>query len=166
MSPVGYFCASSSQKTFCSQKNVLPTSIVFIYIHIYIFLLRIKGEILPSRDANLALSALLHCNSFRPEFCLTQHIICKWIFKDLHIYITEFLSLKFSKSAEFCPEYVNSVACFPLLGTWWWWTCLLLTWMSHIKALFCYVWLANKCRFLPRVSLHKYLWYPLCILVF
>lgn len=67
----------------------------------------IRRGILPSRESDLALGALLLCNSFRPVFCLTQHIICKWIFKDLHIYITEFLSLKFSKSAKFCPEYVN-----------------------------------------------------------
>lgn len=67
----------------------------------------IKGETLARSDANLALSALLHCNSFQPVFCLTQHISCKWIFKDLHIYITGFLSLNFSKSAKFCPKYAN-----------------------------------------------------------
>lgn len=94
------FGASSSQKTFCSQTHVLPKSTVFIFFGI-------RREILLSSVSNLALGAPLHCNSFTPQFCLTQHIICKWIFKDLHIYITEFLSLKFSKSAKFCPEYVN-----------------------------------------------------------
>lgn len=73
----------------------------------YLFFFGIRREILLSSVSNLALGALLHCNSFTPQFCLTQHIIWKWIFKDLHIYITEFLSLKFSKSAKFCPEYVN-----------------------------------------------------------
>lgn len=102
MGPYGIFCASSSssQQTFCWEENVLPQSVVFIF-------LGLKGESLAPSDANLALGAPLRCNSFQPVFCLTQHISCKWIFKDLHIYITEFLSLKFSKSAKFCPKYVN-----------------------------------------------------------
>lgn len=42
----------------------------------FFFLFGIKGEKLcPSRDADLPLSAPLRCNSFRAEFCLTQHII-------------------------------------------------------------------------------------------
>lgn len=141
--PCGMLCASSSRKTFCSQKRVLPKSRVFIFGGI-------KREILPSRDSNLALSALLHCNSFRPVFCLTQHIICKWIFKDLHIYITEFLSLKFSKSAQFCPEYVN----FLLVPRSWEHSdgehvCCWL-WSQTLKLFFSCVWLPNKCRFLWR----------------
>lgn len=55
-----------------------------------IYFLGLKGETLPPSDANLALGAPPHCNSLQPVFCLAQHISCKWIFKDLHIYITEF----------------------------------------------------------------------------
>lgn len=97
--PCRIFCASSSQKKMCSE--ICAAKVYSIYF------LGLKGKFPPSRDTDLAVSALLHCVSFRPVFCLTQHIICKWIFKDLHIYITEFLSHKFSKSAKFCPEYVN-----------------------------------------------------------
>lgn len=105
MNPVGCFVHLPHGKTFCSQNYVLPK---YLYVGI-------RRDIFPSSDSNLALSALTHCNSFRPVFCLTQHIICKWIFKDLHIYITEFLSLKFSKSAKFCSSMLISCL-FPALG--------------------------------------------------
>lgn len=96
VSPAGCLVNLHHWKHFV-HKNMRCHSISFLGLDGKFFL----------SDSDLALSALLHCNSFRPVFCLTQHIICKWIFKDLHIYITEFLSLKFSKSAKFCPEYVN-----------------------------------------------------------
>lgn len=123
-----------------------------------IYFLALKGEILAPSDANLALGAPLHRNSFQPVFCLTQHISCKWIFKDLHIYITEFLSLKFSKSAKFCPKYVN----FLLVshsgehsdGEH---VCCWLRSQTLKRFSFCFSWIPNKCTFLWRVSLHKYL---------
>lgn len=97
--PGGRCCSASSKTTF------LFTDMRICDHSVYYF--EIRREILLSSDSDLALSALLLSNSFRPGFCLTADIMCKWIFKDLHIYITEFLSLKFSRSAQFCPQYVN-----------------------------------------------------------
>lgn len=142
------------------KGNILCTKKWAAKVHMIYFFGGIEREILPSRDANLALSALLHCNSFRPVFCLTQHIICKWIFKDLHIYITEFLSLKFSKSAKFCPEYVN----FLLVSHSW----------EHGDGEHVCCWLRSQtlkhfcvafgsptnADFCGGVSHHTYLWYP------
>lgn len=155
--PWDILCISITEN-ISSQKCVLPKSIVF---H-----LGLKREILPSKDSNLTLSALLLCNSFRPVFCLTQHIICKWIFKDLHIYITEFLSLKFSKSAKFCPEYVN----FLLVSHSWEHSgsehvcCSLQSQtLKHFSVAFAS---PTNVDFCSEFSLHTYLCYPLCIHVF
>lgn len=123
-----------------------------------IYFLRLKGGPLIPSDANLALGAPSHCNSSQPAFCLSQHISCKWIFKDLHIYITEFLSLKFRESAKFCPQYVN----FPLVshsgehsdGEH---VCCRLRSQTLKPFSFCFSWITNKCTFLWRVSPHKYM---------
>lgn len=70
-------------------ENILLREKCAATIH-RLYFLGLKGETLPPSDANLALGAPLHCNSFQPVFCFAQHMSCKWIFKDLHIYITEF----------------------------------------------------------------------------
>lgn len=76
---------------------------------IFFFFLALKGRNSAPQEMQTCLS-VLHCAVIHSDqnSASLNTSSRKWIFKDLHIYITEFLSLQFSKSAELCPEYVNS----------------------------------------------------------
>jgi len=113
------------KKSFCSQKHAK--------VHRIYYSVELKWNSPPWVSENW----LSGCNSFRPVFCLTQHIICKWIFlgEDLHIYITEFFWA--SSSANLLNSALKYVNCSRSGETRWRWASVC-CWLqkSNIKASF------------------------------